>query len=94
MDIPFCCFVEKKGHIFLFLGKCRLGDFHLMFCIVVSLKLRRMYVMFYYSASRSKGFSQWCVILRITGLLDFVHHPVFWKLENNISETGSVSVLR
>jgi hypothetical protein len=25
--------------------------------------------------------------------LDFVHHPVLKKLENNISETGSVSVL-
>jgi hypothetical protein len=27
-------------------------------------------------------------------VLDFVHRPVFYKLENNVSETGSVSVLR
>jgi hypothetical protein len=33
-------------------------------------------------------------LLKITGILHFFHRPVFWKLENNISETGSVSVLR
>jgi hypothetical protein len=25
----------------------------------------------------SKGFWRWCVALRITGFLDFVHRPVF-----------------
>jgi hypothetical protein len=32
--------------------------------------------------------------LRITGFLDFVHRPVFYRLENNVSETGSVSIHR
>jgi hypothetical protein len=32
--------------------------------------------------------------LRITRFLDFVHRPVLWELENNVSETGSVSVVR
>jgi hypothetical protein len=31
--------------------------------------------------------------LTITGILDFVHRPEFYKLENNVLETGSVSVL-
>jgi hypothetical protein len=30
----------------------------------------------------------------ITAFSDFVQRRVFWKLENNISETGSVSVFR
>jgi hypothetical protein len=25
----------------------------------------------------SKGFWRYCILLRITGFLDFVHHPVF-----------------
>jgi hypothetical protein len=32
----------------------------------------------------SKGFSRGCVILRITGCSDFVHRPIFWKLENTM----------
>jgi hypothetical protein len=35
-----------------------------------------------------------CISLRIIEFSDFVHRPVFEKLENNVSETGSVSVLR
>jgi hypothetical protein len=32
---------------------------------------------------------------RITAVLGLVHHPEFQKLEeNNVSETGSVSILR
>jgi hypothetical protein len=31
---------------------------------------------------------------RITGVLDFVHHPELKKLEHDFSETESVSVLR
>jgi hypothetical protein len=34
------------------------------------------------------------IMLRINGFLDFVHHRVFSKVENNVLETGSVSVLR
>jgi hypothetical protein len=34
-----------------------------------------------------KGFWRWCTALRISGFLDFVHRPVFYKVENNISET-------
>jgi hypothetical protein len=30
----------------------------------------------------SKGFWQWCIKLRITEFLNFVHHPEFWVLEN------------
>jgi hypothetical protein len=30
----------------------------------------------------SKEFCRWCITLRITGFLDFVHCPVFLKLEN------------
>jgi hypothetical protein len=30
----------------------------------------------------SIGFWRWCIILRITGFLEFVHRPVFQKLEN------------
>jgi hypothetical protein len=33
------------------------------------------------------------VTLRITPVLDFIHRPEL-KTENNISETGSVSVVR
>jgi hypothetical protein len=32
--------------------------------------------------ANSKGFWQWCTILRITKFLDFVHQPVFHKLQN------------
>jgi hypothetical protein len=31
---------------------------------------------------------------RLTGFSDFVHCPVFWKLEKDNSETESVSILR
>jgi hypothetical protein len=30
----------------------------------------------------SKGFQRWCKTLRIAGILDSVHRPVFLKLEN------------
>jgi hypothetical protein len=30
----------------------------------------------------SKGFRWWCITLRISGFLDFVHHPIFYKLES------------
>jgi hypothetical protein len=30
----------------------------------------------------SKRFGRWCIILRITGFLDFVHRPVFYKPDN------------
>jgi hypothetical protein len=30
----------------------------------------------------SKGFRRWSITLRIAGILDSVHHPVFLKLEN------------
>jgi hypothetical protein len=42
----------------------------------------------------SERFCRWCRKLRITGFLIFVHRPEFYILENNVSETGSVSVLR
>jgi hypothetical protein len=34
------------------------------------------------------------VTLRINGFLDLVHRPGFKIQENNVSETGTVSVLR
>jgi hypothetical protein len=35
------------------------------------------------------------ILVRITGFLDFVHRPVFWKTrEHNVSGTGSVSFFR
>jgi hypothetical protein len=34
------------------------------------------------------------LIITITGFLTFVHRLVFWKLENKVSETRSVSILR
>jgi hypothetical protein len=30
-----------------------------------------------------KGFKRWCITLRITGLLDFVHRPVFQETQKN-----------
>jgi hypothetical protein len=41
-----------------------------------------------------KGLRRWCMTLRINGFLDFFHRPEFYILENNISATDSVSVLR
>jgi hypothetical protein len=34
------------------------------------------------------------ISVRITGFLDFVHHPEFQILENNILESGSVYIFR
>jgi hypothetical protein len=34
----------------------------------------------------SKGFWQWCITLRIPGFLDFVHSPVFLKVETQCFE--------
>jgi hypothetical protein len=43
----------------------------------------------------SKGFWRWWITLRITGFLDFVHRPgILETRKYNVSEAGSVSVLR
>jgi hypothetical protein len=42
----------------------------------------------------SEIFWTWCITLRITGFSNYVHRPVFYILENNVSETIPVSVLR
>jgi hypothetical protein len=41
------------------------------------------------------GFWKWLYTnsFRFTGVLDFVHHPELNKLEQDVSETESVSVL-
>jgi hypothetical protein len=42
-----------------------------------------------------KGSNDSVITLRITGFLDFVHRPVFKNTrKRNVSETGSVSILR
>jgi hypothetical protein len=45
-----------------------------------------------FELSKSEILKDW-QLFRFTGGLDFVHRPVFWKLENNVSETESVSFL-
>jgi hypothetical protein len=43
----------------------------------------------------SKGFYQWCTILRFTKFVDFAHRPEFsTSSKHNFSETESVCVFR
>jgi hypothetical protein len=56
---------------------------HVRFC-----RLVRSYV-------ESEGFRRWCITFRITGFLGFVHLPgILNTRKHNVSETGSISVLR
>jgi hypothetical protein len=47
------------------------------------------------NSSSKKYLAKHNATVRIAGFLDFVHRPEFWILEHtNVSETGSVSILR
>jgi hypothetical protein len=74
-----CRFCEQDPNFIITLLPC--NKIHVRSTPLDENLLHAQYKLKYCNTVRSKGFWRWCITLGITGFLDFVQRPAFWRTQ-------------